>query len=100
MEILQKFLIFCGTFMYCVTCMIDCLVVFGSDFSLSQWLREKSLAAGSVLQPYHVSELFEKLSVIAYKRTPSCTRSGSGYATPDSQGWVNGEQQDSKCIAS
>ena len=69
------------------------LSVSGLDFSLSQWLREKTLTAGVVLQPYHVSELFEKLSITAYKRTPSCSRGGFLYASPDTQGWVNGNLQ-------
>lgn len=62
------------------------------DFSLSQWLREKAVVAGSVLQPHHVSELFEKLSIKAYKRTPSCDRNESVYASPDGLGWNNGNK--------
>ncbi|XP_033724553.1 uncharacterized protein LOC117314596 [Pecten maximus] len=56
------------------------------DFSLSQWLQERSIASGTELTTVYESELMQDLWIVSYLQHPACNGTWPLY-NPSTNGW-------------
>lgn len=59
-----------------------------TDFSLSKWKVEKSVAGA--LEHYQISELLEMLNLQPYMKSLPCSRQQAKYSNAGPNGWQNG----------
>ena len=72
-------------------CTFNINSLYFADFSLVQFLREKNIASGAILEDPVIAELQETLSMTAHIQSNTCDRSTSPYnAANSSTGWSDG----------
>ena len=72
-------------------CQLDTFIQFVSDFSLTNWMRNKGLNPADNLEMSYVSRLMHDLGMADLLNENSCSRSASKYDGANAYNWVDGK---------